>query len=83
MNLSDLRKPRIFGFTLIDLIPTIIFAIILHRYMWIYPIHDIKDRSITQYILSLLLIIITFIGLGFIFHWIFSIDSKLSFYLGI
>lgn len=83
MNLSDLRKPKIFGMALFDIIATIITAIILHTFMWLYPIHNIKDRCPTQYILSLLLIIITFIGLGFIFHWIFSVDSKLSFYLGI
>tara|TARA_Y100000389_G_scaffold50722_1_gene46417 strand:+ start:5963 stop:6208 length:246 start_codon:yes stop_codon:yes gene_type:complete len=81
MNIRDFR---LFGFALIDVIATLIIALILHYYMWTKPTHkDLNNRTFLQYFLSMFLIIITFFGLGFILHWFFSIDSKLSLYLGI
>ena len=78
------RDYKIYGLAVIDFIATFIIAVILHYFIWTNPIHkDIKDRTYIQYILSLFLIFITFVGIGFILHWGFSVDSRLSRYLGI
>ena len=79
----NIRDYRFFGLAIIDFIVTFLIVIILHYYIWNNPIHKHKNRNIIQYIFSLLLLFITFIGIGFLLHWIFSIDSKLSLYLGI
>lgn len=81
--MKDIHDYRIGGLAIIDLVLTIIGVIIIHYYMWKNPIHKDIKRTKIQYILSLLLIFITFLGIGFILHWIFGIDSRLSLYLGI
>ena len=85
IDIVYLRSFKFYGMALFDLIATFIPAFILHLFMWLYPKrsnnHIIK-RSIIQYIISLLVIFFTFIGIGIIFHWIFNVNSKLSSYLG-
>ena len=59
-------------------------AFIVHILLWIYPL-DMKEkekRTSLQYISSLILIFIMFLGIGVIFHRIFGIKSALSAYLG-
>ena len=82
--IDQLRKPKIFNMALFDLTATFIGAFIIHILLWTYPL-DMKHkekRTSLQYILSLSLIFIMFLGLGVIFHRIFNIKSALSAYLG-
>ena len=66
-----------------DFVVTFIFVFILHFYMWQNSnIQDKKKRTYIQYILSLLLLYVTFIGIGVMLHYIMGIKSGLSFYLG-
>jgi hypothetical protein len=79
-----LRQYRIFNMAIFDLTATFIGAFIVHILLWMYPL-DMKEknkRTTTQYIASLTLIFIMFLGLGVIFHRIFGIKSVLSGYLG-
>jgi energy-converting hydrogenase Eha subunit A len=67
-----------------DLTVTFIAAFIVHMLLWMYPL-DMKDknkRTSFQYIASLLLIFIMFLGIGVIFHRIFGIKSALFAYIG-
>lgn len=80
MNIHDYR---IFGLAIFDLVLTLISVIILHYYIWNNPTHKIEKRTLNQSILLFILLFVTFMGLGLIFHWIFKIDSRLSYYIGI
>ena len=84
INMTELRKTRIYGLTVVDLIPTFIGAFITHLLLWSYPLNmkEKEKRTSLQYITSLILMFITFIGLGVIAHRIFNIQSTLSAYLG-
>ncbi len=82
--IQNLRQYRIFNMAIFDLFLTLVAAWIIHYLLWIYPL-DMKDnnkRTKWQYISSLILIFIMFIGIGVIFHRIFGIKSALSAYLG-
>lgn len=82
--ISTLRRPKIFNMALFDLIMTFIGAFITHLLLWLYPLNmkDKEKRTPLQYIISLMLIFICFIGIGVIMHRIFNIQSALSAYLG-
>ena len=80
--MGQLRKYRLFGLTLIDLVPTVLVAWIVHSLLWFYPLEEVRNRNIIQYLISLLIISIMFLGLGIIFHRMFGIRSALSGYLG-
>ena len=84
ITLEKLRAYRMFNLTLVDLVPTLIIAYIVHLLLWIYPLdlNDKENRTWSQYFLSLFIIVIWFLGLGIIFHRIFGIKSALSAYLG-
>jgi hypothetical protein len=85
--MEDLRKYRFMNLTLIDLVPTLIIGLIIHSYLWLYPlelnIEEQSKRTFIQYFISLALIQITLIGLGLIIHWSFGIKSGLSAHLGL
>jgi NhaP-type Na+/H+ or K+/H+ antiporter len=81
--IKSIRDYRFYGLAIIDFFVTLLFAILLHYFMWNYSIHHIQNRTYFQFIFSLFFIFITFIGFGFILHWIFGIKSRLSFILGI
>jgi hypothetical protein len=84
MNITELRRPKILNMALFDLTMTFIGAFITHLLLWSYPLNmkEKEKRTSLQYITSLILIFITFIGLGVIAHRIFNIQSALSAYLG-
>ncbi len=85
MDITYLRSFKVLNLAIFDLVATFIGAFILHIFMWLYPYNknNTKDnRTIYQYIISLLVIFFTFVGIGIIFHWVFNVNSKLSFYLG-
>ena len=56
--MEQLRKYRFFNLTLIDLIPTLITGLIIHSYIWFYPlelnIEEQSNRTFIQYIASLI-----------------------------
>lgn len=86
VSVEQLRKPKIWNMAIFDLVATFIGAFIVHILLWIYPLEmspmERKQRTPIQYIISLTLIFIMFVGLGIIMHRIFSIKSGLSHYLG-
>jgi hypothetical protein len=85
--MEDLRKYRFMNLTLIDLVPTLIIGLIIHSYLWLYPlelnIEEQSKRTFIQYFISLALIQITLLGLGLIIHRSFGIKSGLSAHLGL
>ena len=85
--MEQMRRHRILNLTLVDLITTLIVALIIHSYLWLYPLeldnHEQSNRSIIQYIASLFIIIITSLGLGIIIHRMLGIKSGLSAHLGL
>lgn len=80
--LNELRKPKIFNIILFDFTLALIGVFITHSLLWFYPLEMPNDRTWVQYFVSLLIIFITFLGLGIIFHRIFGIRSGLSGILG-
>jgi hypothetical protein len=87
VTMEELRRHRFFNLTLIDLIPTLIVALIIHSYMWLYPLElsnsEQDDRSFIQYVISLTIICVTLLGLGIISHRIAGVKSGLSAHLGL
>ena len=85
--MEELRKHRFLNLTLIDLIPTLIVGLIIHSYLWLYPLElDIveqSNRTFIQYIASLSIISITLLGLGILSHRVAGIKSGLSAHLGL
>lgn len=85
--MDELRRYRIFNLTLIDLVPTLIIGLVIHSYLWLYPlelnVEEQSKRTFVQYFLSLALIVITLLGLGLILHRSFGIKSGLSAHLGL
>jgi hypothetical protein len=86
-SMEQMRKYRFFNLTLIDLIPTLIIGLIIHSYIWLYPleldIDEQSNRTFIQYFASLSIILATLLGLGIIIHRSFSIKSGLSAHLGL
>ena len=87
VTMEQLRKHRFLNLTLVDLIPTLIVALIIHSYLWIYPLEldnaEQLNRTFIQYFVSLSIIIITSLGLGIIAHRMAGIKSGLSAHLGL
>ena len=87
VTMEQLRRHRFLNLTLIDLVPTLIVALILHSYLWIYPLELDADeqskRTFIQYSASLALISITSLGLGIIIHRSVGVKSGLSAHLGL
>ncbi len=85
--MEQLRKHRVLNLTLIDLVPTLIVGLIIHSYLWLYPLElsedQQTDRTFIQYAASLAIISTTLLGLGVIIHRIFGIKSGLSAHLGL
>ena len=69
---------------LFDFAATFIVVILIHYYMWSRPIYmkDPSKRTTIQYIISLIFLFITFIGIGVIVHYFAGVQSGLSAYLG-
>ena len=86
-TIAQLRKHRVLNLTLIDLVPTLIVGLIIHSYLWLYPLElsedQQTDRTFVQYAASLAIILTTLLGLGVIIHRIFGIKSGLSAHLGL
>ena len=86
-TMEELRRHRVLNLTLIDLVPTIIIGIIIHSYMWLYPLElsdeEQSNRTFIQYTASLAIILITLLGLGIILHRLFDIRSGLSAHIGL
>jgi hypothetical protein len=86
-TMEQLRMHRILNLTLVDLIPTLIVALIIHSYLWLYPFEldntEQLNRTFIQYIASFIIIIITSLGLGIIIHRMVGIKSGLSAHLGL
>jgi hypothetical protein len=86
-SIAELRKHRFFNLTLIDLVPTLIVGLIIHSYLWLYPLELSDDqqtnRTFVQYTASLALILTTLLGLGVVIHRMFGIKSGLSAHLGL
>jgi len=79
----NLRDYRILNLAVIDYIVTFVFVLILHSYMWFYAdISNKTKRTYLQYIISLLYIFISILGLATILHFFFGIKSVFSKYLG-
>lgn len=85
MDIASLRKHKFYNMAIFDLVVTMIIAFTVHTFLWMYPFEmkNKEERTYTQYFTSLLLILITFLGMGVIFHRIFKIQSALSGYLGL
>lgn len=87
VTMEELRRYRFLNLTLIDLVPTVIVALILHSYIWVYPLElssdEQRERTFVQYTASLVIIVITFLGLGIIIHRLSGIRSGLSAHLGL
>ena len=87
VTMEELRRHRFLNLTLIDLIPTLIVALIIHSYLWLYPLELDADeqskRTFIQYAASLAIISITSLGLGIIIHRSVGIKSGLSAHLGL
>jgi hypothetical protein len=85
--MDELRRYRFLNLTLIDLVPTLIIGLVIHSYLWLYPlelnVEEQSKRTFVQYFLSLALILITLLGLGLILHRSFGIKSGLSAHLGL
>jgi energy-converting hydrogenase Eha subunit A len=84
ISIEQLRKPKIFNMALFDLTATFIGAFIIHLVLWMNPMEmkGKNKRTILQYLISLLVIFVMFLGIAVIFHRIFGIQSALSAYLG-
>jgi hypothetical protein len=86
-TMEELRKHRFLNLTLIDLIPTLIIGLIIHSYLWLYPLEldnvEQSNRTFIQYVASLSIIIITSLGLGILSHRVVGIKSGLSAHLGL
>jgi len=87
VTMEELRRHRFLNLTLIDLIPTLIVALIIHSLLWIYPLELDADeqykRGFVQYAASLAIISITSLGLGIIIHRLVGVKSGLSAHLGL
>lgn len=87
VTMEELRRHRFLNLTLIDLIPTLIVALILHSYFWLYPLEldteEQSKRTFIQYAASLAIISITSLGLGIIIHRFVGVKSGLSAHLGL
>ena len=84
MDITELRKYKFFNMAIFDLVGTFIIIWFIHLYMWMnIPNENKKNRNYIQYFLSLLLLFITGLGIGLIFHYMFKINSALSRYLGL
>ena len=86
-TMEELRRHRFLNLTLIDLIPTLIIGLIIHSYLWLYPLEldnvEQSNRTFIQYVASLSIIIITSLGLGILSHRVVGIKSGLSAHLGL
>jgi len=84
--ISYFRQFKIYQMAIFDIVLTILFIFSLHLYMWMYPYgmneEEKSKRNLLMYFVSLLIFLITSFGLGIIFHYIFSVKSTLSYYLG-
>jgi hypothetical protein len=86
-TMEEMRRHRVLNLTLIDLIPTMLIGLIIHSYLWLYPLElsseEQSNRTFIQYTASLAIILITLLGLGIILHRLFGIRSGLSAHLGL
>lgn len=84
MDIEYLRSFRIWNMAIFDYVATFIGAFIIHTILWKNPLNmkNKEKRTPLQYVMSLIFIFITFVGIGTLAHRLFGIQSGLSFYLG-
>lgn len=87
VTMEELRRYRFLNLTIIDLVPTLIVALIIHSLLWLYPLEldteEQSNRTFIQYVASLAIISITSLGLGILIHRSVGIKSGLSAHLGL
>lgn len=87
ITMEQLRMHRFLNLTLIDLVPTLIVGLIIHSYMWLYPLElsseEQSKRTFIQYSASLAIILITLLGLGIMIHRMVGVKSGLSAHIGL
>jgi len=80
------KKYRIFGLSAYDYIGTLVIVFFIHLYMWNNPVNiskkELEERTVIMYLVSLVFLFITSIGIGVLFHYIFNQTSQLSYNLG-
>jgi NhaP-type Na+/H+ or K+/H+ antiporter len=80
------KKYRTFGLSAYDFVGTLVIVFFIHLYMWNNPVDlskkEFEERTVLMYFASLILLFITSIGLGVIFHFIFNQKTHLSYNLG-
>lgn len=77
MNITDLRKPKIFGLAIFDLVLSVIGIIILFVTMqkWHF-----KNLSYSTFVIAA---IILTIPIGIVFHVVFGVNTALNYKLGL
>jgi NhaP-type Na+/H+ or K+/H+ antiporter len=86
INDFNSKKYRVFSLSAYDFIGTLVIVFFIHLYMWNNPVDltkkEFEERTSFMYIISLIFLSITAIGLGVFFHYIFNQKSQLSYNLG-
>ena len=77
MNISDLRKHRIFGLAIFDIVTSIIGMVILFLIMWKWHFRKLKPLA---FIYAAILLAIPF---GIIIHIMFGVNTSLNYKLGL
>lgn len=83
ISIDTLRSYRIHKIAVFDVVATLLVAIIVHKYLWKHSLFIEDNRTYMQYMSSLLIVSITFIGIGIITHRFFNVKSNLSKILGV
>lgn len=77
VSISELRKPRIFGIAIFDLVSSIIGTIIIFVIAWRY---HFREKSVLPFILAGILLSVP---IGIVFHVIFGTNTTLNHRLGL
>ena len=84
VSIEELRTPKVFKMAIFDLVGTFAIAFLVHLSLWMNQQKEKEQqRNVFQYIVSLMIIFVMFLGLGIVFHKIFGIKSALSGHLGL
>lgn len=77
MNISELRKPKLFGLAIFDIAVGIIGLIILFIAMWKWHFPELNPR---HFVIAAILLAIP---IGIVFHVIFGVNTSLNARLGL
>jgi hypothetical protein len=81
-RLTEYRKLRIFGMSVIDFVLTFIFVFILHTISWFYIV-SARKQTISIYFLSFLILFIVMIVIGIVAHLAFGVKTVMLAYMGL